>query len=103
MDRMIVGGEDHRSELPVSPKKRFDALEKYLAGLLGGRSYQIARKWIGAVLEAVGGLPLMGAYEPHQFVAMAFSGKWHDVRHGFSTHIPGSDALIRIFDNPRQP
>jgi len=27
---MIFGGEDHRSELPVSPKKRFDALEKYL-------------------------------------------------------------------------
>jgi hypothetical protein len=48
---MIVGGEDHRSELPVSPKKRFDALEKYLAGLLGGRSYQIVRKWIGASLE----------------------------------------------------
>jgi glycine/D-amino acid oxidase-like deaminating enzyme len=71
---MIVGGEDHRSELPVSPKKRFDALEKYLAGLLGGRSYQIVRKWIGVVLEAVGGLPLVGGYKPHQFVATAFSG-----------------------------
>jgi glycine/D-amino acid oxidase-like deaminating enzyme len=52
-DRMILGGEDHRSELPVSQKK-FDALEKYL--------------------EPAGGLPLIGAYKPHQFVATAFSG-----------------------------
>ena len=73
-DRMILGGEDHRSELRVSPKKKFDALEKYLVDLLGGRSYQIVRKWIGAVLEPVGGLPLIGAYKPHQFVATAFSG-----------------------------
>jgi glycine/D-amino acid oxidase-like deaminating enzyme len=73
-DRMILGGEDHRSELRVSPKKKFDALEKYLVGLLGGRSYQIVRKWIGAVLEPVGGLPFIGAYKPHQFVATAFSG-----------------------------
>ena len=73
-DRMILGGEDHRSELPVSQKKKFDALEKYLAGLLGGRSYEILRKWIGAVLEPASGLPLIGAYKPHQFVATAFSG-----------------------------
>jgi glycine/D-amino acid oxidase-like deaminating enzyme len=73
-DRMIVGGEDHRSELPVSTKKKFDALHEYLAGFLGGRSYEILRKWIGAVLEPVGGLPLIGAYKPHQFVATGFSG-----------------------------
>ncbi len=73
-DRMILGGEDHRAELPVSKKKSFDALEKYLAGLLGVRSYEILRKWIGAVLEPVDGLPLIGAYRPHQFVATAFSG-----------------------------
>jgi glycine/D-amino acid oxidase-like deaminating enzyme len=71
---MILGGEDHRSDLPVSAKKKFDALEKYLADLLSGRSYEILRKWIGAVLEPVGGLPLIGAYKPHQFVATAFSG-----------------------------
>jgi glycine/D-amino acid oxidase-like deaminating enzyme len=73
-DRMILGGEDHRSELPVNQKKKFDALEKYLAGFLGGRSYEILRKWIGAVLEPASGLPLIGAYKPHQFVATAFSG-----------------------------
>jgi len=72
-DRMILGGEDHRSELPVSQKK-FDALKKYLAGFLGGRSYKILRKWIGAVLEPAGGLPLIGTYKPHQFAATAFSG-----------------------------
>lgn len=72
-DRMILGGEDHRADLPVSTK-RFEALEKYLAGLLGGQSYQIGRKWIGAVLEPADGLPIIGAYKPHQFVATAFSG-----------------------------
>jgi len=73
-DRMILGGEDHRAELPVSQKKSFAALEKYLARLLGARSYRIVRKWVGAVLEPVDGLPLIGAYRPHQFVATAFSG-----------------------------
>ena len=71
---MILGGEDHRASLPVSTKKRFEALKEYLAGLLGGQSYQTGRKWIGAVLEPVDGLPTIGAYKPHQFVATAFSG-----------------------------
>lgn len=73
-DRMILGGEDHRAGVPVSERKNFDALREYLTGLLGERPYTIVRKWKGALLEPVDGLPLIGAYKPHQFVATAFSG-----------------------------
>jgi glycine/D-amino acid oxidase-like deaminating enzyme len=73
-DRMILGGEDHRSDLPVSREKSFAALREYLGELLSGRQYRILRQWTGGVLESVDGLPLIGAYKRHQFIATAFSG-----------------------------
>jgi glycine/D-amino acid oxidase-like deaminating enzyme len=73
-DRMIVGGEDHRADVPINKNKSFAALEEYLAGLLLGKRYTIVRRWVGGVLESVDGIPFIGAYEPHQFVATAFSG-----------------------------
>ncbi len=73
-DRIIVGGADHRRELPVSRKKSFRALERYLKGVLGDTPYHIIRTWSGPIIEASDGLPLIGEYAPHRYVATAFSG-----------------------------
>lgn len=72
-DRMIIGGEDHRSELKLS-KKSFKGLEKYLKRIMDGRPYAITKKWTGPILEPSDGLALIGRIRPNQLIATAFSG-----------------------------
>ena len=75
-DRMILGGEDHRHELPVDPEKQYIALEKYLKTLLPKGRYTITRKWNGPILEPSDGLAYIGRLykKENVYVAMAFSG-----------------------------
>ncbi|MES2214329.1 MAG: FAD-binding oxidoreductase [Patescibacteria group bacterium] len=73
-DRMIVGGEDHREEIKLPPKKNFTALDEYIKETFPTLEYVIATKWSGKILEPSDGLPLIGEAEPHMFVATAFSG-----------------------------
>jgi glycine/D-amino acid oxidase-like deaminating enzyme len=73
-DRMIVGGEDHRSEIPISPDKNFKALRQYVRDTFPGLEYKEVKKWRGGILEPSDGLALIGQTSPHQYVATAFSG-----------------------------
>jgi glycine/D-amino acid oxidase-like deaminating enzyme len=74
MDRMIVGGEDHRVEIKMDPERNFAALEEYVQSILQGVKYQIKRKWFGLILEPSDGLPLIGRSTQRQLVATGFSG-----------------------------
>jgi glycine/D-amino acid oxidase-like deaminating enzyme len=71
--RLILGGEDHRSELKIQ-KQSFAALEDYLEEIAQGRKWNIVRKWNGPILEPSDGLALIGAVKEHEFMASAFSG-----------------------------
>lgn len=73
-DIMIVGGEDHRSELPVSASKHFKALREYVSKTFPDLKTKEIRKWRGGILEPTDGLALIGEVSPHQYVATAFSG-----------------------------
>ncbi|RJQ31037.1 FAD-binding oxidoreductase [Candidatus Parcubacteria bacterium] len=74
-DRMILGGADHRVELPISKEKNFKDLEEYLKGLLGeGVQYKMINKWRGPILEPADGIPLIGEYKGNHYLAAAFSG-----------------------------
>ena len=76
-DRMILGGEDHRKEIPVSKEKNFRALESYLADLVPQKSYAIKRRWSGPILETIDGLAYIGNYSsryPRRLIATGFSG-----------------------------
>lgn len=73
--RMLVGGADHRIELPMSPAKNFKAVEDFLKTIFEGKlKYKIVRKWTGPILEPSDGLALIGEYRPGEYVASAFSG-----------------------------
>jgi glycine/D-amino acid oxidase-like deaminating enzyme len=72
--RIILGGADHRAEIPIPADPNFHVLEDRLEEVLGDLPYTITRKWHGPILEASDGLPLIGAYAPHRYVATAFSG-----------------------------
>ncbi len=74
-DLISIGGEDHRSDIPISDDKNFDALEEYLSRLLGTQRYEIVNKWDGPILEPSDGLALIGPYkDPHVLYAFGFSG-----------------------------
>lgn len=71
--RMIVGGEDHRSEIKVPEEKNYKALKEYVSKTFNIKARAL-RKWKGAILEPSDGLALIGETTPRQYVATAFSG-----------------------------
>ncbi len=71
---MIIGGEDHREEIPVDPKKHYAHLEEHIKKILRHDTYKIKSRWTGPILEPSDGLPLIGELKKDQFVATAFSG-----------------------------
>jgi len=74
-ERVIIGGEDHRKQVPISQTKNFNALKKYVDKIFGNNAYTIISKWRGPILEPADGLAVIGtSQEPNLFYAMAFSG-----------------------------
>ncbi len=74
--RVIIGGEDHRSDIKVSKTKNFQALEEYAKETFKGMKYKIIRKWYGPILEPIDGLAYIGPLkkDPNILYSMAFSG-----------------------------
>jgi len=60
IDRLIVGGEDHRADVPLPEGKGFAALETYLKNLLPSAVYEVKRRWKGPIIESGDGLALIG-------------------------------------------
>lgn len=72
--RMIVGGEDHRSELKIPEEKNYKALRDYVKNTFPDLNLRAVRKWKGNILEPSDGLALIGETMPRHYVATAFSG-----------------------------
>jgi glycine/D-amino acid oxidase-like deaminating enzyme len=76
-DRLIVGGEDHRDEIPISREKNYEALYRYIEKYFPQVTYRTVTKWYGPILESIDGIAFIGRYSkehPNQYVATAFSG-----------------------------
>lgn len=74
-DRLIIGGEDHRSDLEVDEQQRFDALESYIKKILPGAPYTLNRAWKGRVVEPGDALAYLGTLGAGSvFYATGYSG-----------------------------
>lgn len=74
-DRLIIGGEDHRSDFPIHPSKNFHALQDYLKEAFPNISCKLVRKWEGPIVEPVDGLAFIGPRRDRKiFYATGFSG-----------------------------
>lgn len=74
-DTVIIGGEDHRSDLPMSEEKSFASLEEYAKSIFTGFPFTITKKWAGPILEPSDGLALIGPHKnDHILHAIGFSG-----------------------------
>lgn len=73
-DRLMIGGADHRQDIPVSETKSFATLERFVKTLLPTQPTRIVHKWSGPLVESIDGFPYIGEFAPRQFLATAFSG-----------------------------
>jgi glycine/D-amino acid oxidase-like deaminating enzyme len=76
-DRMIIGGADHREELPINPNRGFKTLDDYIFNTLKISNYKVIHKWYGPILEQTDGIAYIGRMKrnsEHCYVATAFSG-----------------------------
>jgi glycine/D-amino acid oxidase-like deaminating enzyme len=72
VDRMILGGEDHRSQVLIDPEKNFSALESYIKEIASHLEYSILRKWSGPILEPIDGRAYIGRRSPDDRILYAF-------------------------------
>lgn len=76
-DRLILGGEDHRMELPMESQKSYDALREYALNRFGQIPMKEVGRWKGPIYESVDGLAFIGRYSrkfKNRYIATAFSG-----------------------------
>lgn len=71
-DRVIFGGEDHKTGQSADPPKSFERLASVLHGIIPNA--EITRQWSGQVVETNDGLPYIGETAERQFVATGFAG-----------------------------
>jgi glycine/D-amino acid oxidase-like deaminating enzyme len=74
-DRIIVGGEDHREDVPSNEEKNFQALKDYINETFPHIRYKVVRKWAGPIVEPIDGVAFIGPHEEKNiYYATGFSG-----------------------------
>lgn len=73
-NNIILGGEDHRYDVPVDASKNFQALHDYVEKVFGS-TYTLKRQWQGPILEPIDGLAFIGPHKDERMLyAFGFSG-----------------------------
>jgi glycine/D-amino acid oxidase-like deaminating enzyme len=73
--RVVLGGSDHREDVPVNKTKSFNALIEYADSIIPKENRTITHRWIGQMLEPVDGLPSIGRIDDRNVLyTIAFSG-----------------------------
>lgn len=75
-DRIIVGGEDHRTGTQTAITNHHARLEEYLQRILPGVPLELTHKWGGQVIETGDGLPFIGirAMHPNEIIGTGYAG-----------------------------
>jgi glycine/D-amino acid oxidase-like deaminating enzyme len=74
-DRLLLGGEDHRMDIPVSEEKCFASLKQHLQELLPNTEHTITRQWKSRIVEPGDGLAFLGPLDDDRiFYATGHSG-----------------------------
>ena len=108
-DRIILGGADHRADLPIKPAKNYKALEDHARRIFAGIDYSFKTKWRGPILEPIDALAYIGQFgNRYTYVAFGFSG--NGMTYGtlsakmFADHALGNGSpYTGIYDPSRIP
>lgn len=97
-DRIVLGGEDHRSDIPVDADKNYQSLREYAEELLEGNAYTTVRQWSGPIVEPVDGLAFIGPHEdPNIYYATGFSGN------GMTYSVIAADIITSLIQDEGHP
>ncbi|MBX4196645.1 FAD-binding oxidoreductase [Candidatus Pacearchaeota archaeon] len=101
-DRVIIGGEDHRSDIPVKNSKNFQAVREYVKHIFSDIHYKVVREWEGPIVEPVDGLAYIGPHKDKNiFYATGFSG--NGMTYGMlAAHIVTHQILGKMDKQTRQ-
>lgn len=110
VQRVIIGGEDHRKDLHVSEEKSFNALLEYSDSLIPAEHRTVTKKWNGPILEPIDGLASIGRIDERNVLyTLGFSGNGMTysaiAAQVFSDLITGSSehaAWVRIYNADRK-
>jgi glycine/D-amino acid oxidase-like deaminating enzyme len=97
--RLLVGGEDHREEIPIHENRNWNALEEYLESLIPKESFTLRRRWTGPILEPVDGLAFIGPASEKDPVYYAFAFSGNGMTYAGISAMIISDYILGI-DNP---
>ena len=105
-DRLIIGGEDHRSDMKVSNNECWTRLRDYTEEAFYGIPLEAVRRWKGPILEPVDGLAFIGTWSDERiYVAMGFSGNGmtyaNIAAHMFTEDILGRSMPHKTLYDPR--
>jgi glycine/D-amino acid oxidase-like deaminating enzyme len=73
--RVVIGGADHRKDIPVDPIRNFNELVEYCDSIIPKSKRTIRRKWTGDMLEPIDGIPSIGRIDKSRTLyTLGFSG-----------------------------
>ena len=90
-DRLIFGGEDHKTGQVDDTRNHYHALEQRLERYAPGA--KIDHRWSGQVIETNDGLPFIGETAEHQFAGTGFSG--NGMTFGSLAALMAADSVLK--------
>ena len=95
LDRVIFGGNDHKTGQSEDTRDQFARLEQSLHSIFPHAT--VERRWSGQVIETNDGVPYIGEIADGQFVATGFSG--NGITFGTAAALLIRDLILKR-DNP---
>jgi len=89
-DRVIFGGNDHKTGQEADTESRYRQLEAMLLQVLP--KTKLDHRWSGQVIATPDGLPFIGESSPRQFVAAGFNG--NGITFGTLAGMMARDAML---------
>ena len=95
LDRVIFGGNDHKTGQTEDTRDHFSRLEQSLHSILPHAT--VEHRWSGQVIETNDGVPYIGEIADRQFIATGFSG--NGITFGTAAALLIRDSILNK-DNP---
>lgn len=108
-DTVLLGGQDHRADIPISKDKNYQSLENYLYTHISEK-YEISARWSGPIIETIDGLAYIGPLRGNKNILYATGFSGNGMTYGtlageiLSSYILGKDnKYFSIYSAQRMP
>ena len=93
-DRLMIGGEDHKTGQSEDANMHFAQMENFVKQLLPGIEYNISRHWSGEILQTIDELPFVGPTHRNKHVLMATGFAGNGMTFGIASALILRDHIL---------